>query len=194
MARFGFHAIVGMACLLVAACASRGAPEDATMEYLETWRGLRAQGVPFPAGSDSERQALDRFGHLFEDLKAPDLDERVRAVYAEGAWFNDTLKTVEGVDGLARYLGHTADALESGGVEILDVAASDGDYYVRWEMTLRFAKIARGETHRSVGVSHLRFDEEGKVVLHQDFWDSTSGLFEHVPGLGWLLRQAKNRI
>lgn len=194
MARFGFHAIVGMACLLAAACASRGAPEDATMEYLETWRGLRAQGVPFPAGSDSERQALESFGRLFEDLKAPDLDERVRAVYAEDAWFNDTLKTVEGVDGLARYLGHTADALESGRAEILDVASSNGDYYVRWEMTLRFAKIARGETHRSVGVSHLRFDEEGKVVLHQDFWDSTSGLFEHVPGLGWLLRQAKSRI
>lgn len=47
---------------------------------------------------------------------------------------------------------------------------------------------------RSVGMSHIRFDADGKVILHQDFWDSTGGLFEHVPGLGWMLRSVKSRL
>lgn len=43
-------------------------------------------------------------------------------------------------------------------------------------------------------MTHIRFDSEGKVILHQDFWDSTGGLFEHVPALGWMLRRAKKRL
>ena len=43
-------------------------------------------------------------------------------------------------------------------------------------------------------MSHIRFGADGKVVLHQDFWDSSGGLFEHVPGLGWMLRKAKARL
>jgi len=186
--------LVAVLSLTVAACASAPEPEDPTMGYLEEWRRLRAEGAPFASGSVAERAALERFRELFEDFKGVDFEARLRAVYAEDVWFDDTLKTLRGRDAVVRYFAKTADALESGSAEILDVATSDGDYYVRWEMRLRFARLDRGTTHRSVGVSHLRFDREGKVVLHQDFWDSSRGLFEHVPGLGWLLKQAKRRL
>jgi hypothetical protein len=164
------------------------------MEYLDTWRRLQAEGAPFPARSASESRAIARFQELLADFKAPGLAERAREVYAAGAWFNDTLKTVRGGEAIGRYLAKTAAALESGTVEFLDVAGSDGDYYLRWQMSLRFTRLDPGKTHRSVGMTHLRFDGEGRVLLHQDFWDSTSGLFEHLPGLGWLLRQAKRRL
>jgi len=164
------------------------------MDYLGEWRRLQAAGMPFPAGSDTERAAVDRFRRLFEDFKAADFETRLRSVYAPDVWFDDTLKTLRGQEAVVSYFAKTADALESGSAEVLDVASSNGDYYVRWEMRLRFARLDRGTTHRSVGISHLRFDREGRIVLHQDFWDSSRGLFEHVPGLGWLLRQAKRRI
>ena len=60
--------------------------------------------------------------------------------------------------------------------------------------TIRFKRLAGGEDTRSVGMTHVRFDSAGKVVLHQDFWDSTGGFFEHVPVLGWMLRRVKNRL
>ena len=34
---------------------------------------------------------------------------------------------------------------------------------------IRFKRFARGEETRSVGMTHVRFDSAGKVVLHQDF-------------------------
>jgi hypothetical protein len=61
-------------------------------------------------------------------------------------------------------------------------------------MTIRFKRFARAEDKRGVGMTRVRFDSEGKVLLHQDFWDSTGGLFELVPMLGWMLQQAKKRI
>jgi hypothetical protein len=61
-------------------------------------------------------------------------------------------------------------------------------------MRLRFLKLAGGEEKRSIGMSHVRFDADGRVELHQDFWDSAAGLWEHVPGLGGLLKLAKRRL
>jgi hypothetical protein len=46
----------------------------------------------------------------------------------------------------------------------------------------------------TIGMTHLRFDSEGKVVLHQDFWDSTRGIFEHVPVMGAGIRLVKKRL
>jgi len=164
------------------------------MTYLETARRLAAEGPPFDQGSAAERAAVDRFRALLSDFKAPDFRERVRDVYAEETFFDDTLKTIRDAAEVERYLAASADAVEVGTVEFLDLVVSNGDYYFRWEMTLEFKKIAKGETHRSVGMTHVRFDRDGKVVLHKDFWDSTNGLFEHVPGLGWALRRAKARL
>ncbi len=164
------------------------------MEYREKLAELQAAGPALAPGSAGEREAVERFQALLSDFKAPGFAEGIREVYAEDAWFNDTLKTVRGVDALVEYLTESAAAVESCTVEFLDLAAQNGDYYFRWAMDIRFKKIARGKTTRSIGMSHIRFDADGKVVLHQDFWDSAGGLFEHVPAVGWMIRRIKKRL
>jgi len=164
------------------------------MEYLEILRTLAAKGAALEPGSDEERRAIERFQNLLSDFKAPDFRARIREVYAEDVFFNDTLKTVRGVEEVEEYLAASAEAIDKGTVEFEDLVADGGNYYFRWVMTLRFQRFARGEDKRSVGMTHVRFDGAGKVVLHQDFWDSTGGLFEHVPVLGWMLRRAKKRL
>ena len=164
------------------------------MEYLQTLRSLAAEGTVLEPDGETEREAIERFQNLLSDFKAPDFRHRIREVYADEVFFNDTLKTVRGVDQVEEYLVASGEAIDMGTVEFLDVVGKDGDYYFRWLMTLRFKRLARGEEKRSIGMTHIRFDAEGKVVLHQDFWDSTAGLFEHVPVLGSVLRQAKKRL
>ena len=188
--------VVALTLTFSAGCATvpRDGAEANWMEYLETQRSIESEGTPFAAGSEEERRSVERFQKLLSDFKAPDFEEQIREVYAEDAFFNDTLKTVRGVDAIEEYLVATAEAVERGTVEFLDVVGGNGNYYFRWSMTIRFKQIARGEDKRSVGMTHVRFDSEGKVLLHQDFWDSTGGLFEHVPMLGWILRRAKERL
>lgn len=186
---------IGLALLLSACSAApRGATRDAWQEYLETVRRQQEAGATLEPGSEEERLAVARFQDLLSDYTAPDFASRIGDVYADDAFFNDTLKTLHGAAEIEEYFVATAAALERGTVEFVDLAAGDGDYYFRWVMTVRFKRLARGEDVVSAGMSHVRFDAAGKVVLHQDFWDSTGGLFEHVSGLGWLLRRAKARL
>ena len=182
--------------LLTAACsaAPRGAAQDAWREYLDVHQRLRSAGGTLEAGGDEERQAIERFRALMSDLKAPGFASEIRDVYAEGVFFNDTLKTLRGVSEVEEHLIETAAALDSATVEFLDLTGRGGDYYFRWVMTTRSPKLAKGQEILSVGMTHVRFDAAGRVVLHQDFWDSTGGLFEHAPGLGWLLRRTKQRL
>lgn len=164
------------------------------MEYLKAVERLEAQGAPLEPGSEPERQAIERFRDLLSDFKAPDFREQIHEVYAEEVFFDDTLKTVRGVDAVEEYLVASADAVERATVEFVDLVASNGNYYLRWVMTIRFQRFARREEKRSVGMTHVRFDGDGKVVLHQDYWDSARGLWDHVPAIGWVLRRAKNRL
>lgn len=61
-------------------------------------------------------------------------------------------------------------------------------------MDIQFRKLKKGEVTRSVGMSHIRFDRDGKVTFLNDYWDSTSGFFEHVPVVGWLIGKVKDRV
>jgi len=77
---------------------------------------------------------------------------------------------------------------------MLDVARSDSDYYLRWKMVFRAPKLRRGEPIETIGMTQARFDNEGRVTLHQDYWDSSAGLYEHLPGLGGLIQAIQRRL
>ena len=182
--------------LLTTACstAPRGTGQEDWREYLSTLERLRSSGEQLTPGGEEERRAVEAFQDLLSDYTAPDFVARIGEVYAEDVFFNDTLKTVRGLAEVEEHFAKFADTVDVGTVEFLDLTAEDGDYYFRWAMTVRAPKLAKGEEVLSVGMSHVRFDSRGKVVLHQDFWDSTGGLFEHTAALGWLLRRAKQRL
>lgn len=118
----------------------------------------------------------------------------VRDVYAQDAYLNDTLKEHHGIDDIEAYFVKTADAVEQTTVEVVDVASSNGNYYVRWIMNITFKDLNDGEMTSSIGLTHLRFNTEGKVVFHQDYWDSASGFFDYVPVIGRLVRWVRTKI
>jgi hypothetical protein len=187
----------GVAVLVsLTGCATAPVAEqkEIPMEYLKVLERLEADGAPLAPGSEPERRAIERFQVLLGDFKAPDFRERIREVYADEVFFDDTLKTVHGVDAVEEYLVASAAAVDRATVEFVDLVATNGNYYFRWVMTIRFQRFARGEEKRSVGMTHVRFDAAGKVVLHQDYWDSARGLWDHVPAIGWMLRRAKSRL
>ena len=135
-----------------------------------------------------------RFGGLFSSLTEDTVSDQVRDVYALDAYLNDTLKEVRGIDSICDYLIDSGKAVHSCEVQIEDLARSQEDYYVRWTMEIKFKKLKKGQVCRSEGISRLRFNRDGKIVYHQDYWDSAGGLFEHIPFLGLLIRLVKKRV
>lgn len=166
------------------------------MEYLDVLeRCKRELPQAFARGSDAEKDALTRFGRFFADFSPNKIEHLLDQTYAPDIWFNDTLKTVHGRDSLRSYLKHSAEAVQSCRVEVLDTLSNDqGDYFIRWTMVIRFRRFKPNQDTQTIGVSHVRFNREGLVTLHQDYWDSTAGLFEHVPLLGAGIRAIKRRV
>jgi len=148
-------------------------------------------GHQFAPESPEEKAAIARFSNFFGNLNEESAVELTRQTYAEPIFFYDTLKTITNLSELEEYFLETAQNTESVQARVLDVARSNGDYYLRWEMDIQLKKFRRGETLRSVGMTHLRFNPDGKIILHHDYWDSTEGFFQHVPVLGGVIRYIK---
>lgn len=142
---------------------------------------------------DPERleAALAGVREYFGDVTRASVRELTAQVYAPDAYLNDNLAAVRGADAIETYF---LDAIESADVlrlEFLATAVDGIDVYVRWRMHMEVPALNRGEPMISYGMSRFRFDEAGRVLLHKDFWDSASGLFEHVPVLGRVLRHLR---
>ena len=153
------------------------------------------QNVQGPArGSASERAAINRFENFLAHLDEKTAREDTEKVYAPDAFLNDTLKTLHGSPAIRDYFIKTAQGLDSMTVTFDDLAVSGKNYYFRWTMETRMKHLARGKTIRTIGVTLVRFDPQGRVLIHQDFWDSAQGVWDHVPILGTVIRWIQAKI
>ena len=146
------------------------------------------------AGSAAEQVALDRFVDFVSEMSPATMRQKVSQVYATDAYFNDTLKEIVGAEVIEEYMVGSMEATESVQVVVDDIAGTGGEYYVRWTMDIRFKKYNDGKIARSVGISHLRFNASGKVVLHKDYWDAAGGLYEYLPLVGSMIRWIKGQL
>ena len=131
---------------------------------------------------------------LFGDFKAGTTEEVIRQLYAETFYFNDTFKTFGHIDELLEYMPETADATEVTTVEVIDVAKSDTDYYLRWVMHMKFSAAGKKIDSKSIGMTQLRFNEEGKIILHQDYWDGAEGFYSRLPIVGFFVNYVQSRL
>ena len=174
--------------LSFAGCRSLEKKSDSFADYVGAEKSI--PGVILPAGSESV--AVARFAHFYSNVTSDSVGAQIGSVYAENLFFNDTLKTLRTRSALESYFIKTAEHADAMKVTVVDVARSGANYYVRWTMEVRF-KGARDSVF-TIGMTQLRFNEQGLIVFHQDFWDSTAGFFEHLPVLGSAIRWIKSKI
>ena len=153
----------------------------------------KTAGSPAP-GSPEEKAAIERFETFIADLSTTSVKADIRKVYAPALFFNDTLKTIRDVDTLEKYFLTTDDAMSSYGLKVEQTISTPDGVFVRWRMDVVFRRFLKGQVQSSIGISHIRFDKEGRVIYHQDYWDSGSALFEKIPVLGAGIRAVKRRI
>lgn len=147
-----------------------------------------------PGVATISAEPVERFKALYGDLKGERLGERIDAVYADTLYFNDTLHTFRNRQALRQYLEKTAARVDSISVSVDRVLVDGTDVWLNWRMQTRVRALGRTMKADTIGMSHLRFDADGRVILHQDYWDSTEGLFVHIPFLGGLVRWTRNRL
>jgi hypothetical protein len=148
-----------------------------------------------PADPKVEANAnIQAFVNLYNQLETINLADNVTKAYAEKLYFNDTVVTLHDRQALQKYLQHTQEALDSMQFEVLDTYEKNNDVLVRWSMRTQFTILGQQRDVHSIGISHLRFDSDGKIIVHQDYWDSTQGFYQHIPIIGELLRWIKSGL
>lgn len=79
-------------------------------------------------------------------------------------------------------------------VTVDDTVSSGNDHYVRWTMVFTAPKLNGGKPVESVGMSHVRFNSAGQVIMHQDFWDSGTNIYGQLPVLGGVIESIRKRF
>ena len=168
-------------------------PADLLLAYREALAATDPSRHPgVTPGSAAESAAVDRFVDFYKVFSAGAIRAKVRNVYAESAYFRDPFHEVSGIDAIETYFVNSTGAVEECTFDIQDVVGLRGNYYVRWIMHLKTRRDPQNPIE-AVGVTHVRFDANGKVVFHQDYWDGGT-VYERVPFVGWLIGKIKERI
>jgi len=176
-----------LALALLAGCSQTRQPG-----YADAYRAAlpRYQGT-----TDITEAMTDRFVVFFSQEQAPGGETPDPAtLYGEPLYFSDTLLTTEDREAALAHLRRMHDSTESLEVTVLDRLVDGQDAYLIWQMTAVFTPVSGSVTSNSIGVTHLRFDTDGRIILQQDFWDSAAGLYQHVPVLGGLIGAVQGRF
>lgn len=136
---------------------------------------------------------LDRFMAVFSDFTPDAVRGAAAEAYADDAYFNDGFAELEGSRAVAAYFERTAAATASIDVNIEDRVVAGGEVYLRWVMTFTTSG-RRGKTIVAPGMTHLRFDGDGRILYHRDYWDASGALAEFVPLMSPILRAVRNRL
>ncbi len=175
----------------------RNSAANQSAESVATYQKYMGKAIAFgsvAAGAD-EDAALERFKGFLKGIgDARFIKENTLKVYSSDAFLDDTLVIHHGAAAIEEYFVRTAGSMTSCEVTIDDVCKSGADFYVRWTMVFAAPALSGGEPVHSVGVSQVRFNREGRVAFHQDFWDSGKNFFAHLPVAGGVTGFIRKRL
>ena len=132
-----------------------------------------------------------RVKQFFETLSPADV-ARLGDIYAPQAYFKDPFNEVQGSVAIARIFEHMFVQVQAPSFIVREAVAQGDDAFLTWDFVFRSGRLGRGEQVIR-GASHLKFDADGRVKYHRDYWDAAEELYEKIPLLGGLMRFVKRR-
>ncbi|WP_049629995.1 nuclear transport factor 2 family protein [Cellvibrio sp. pealriver] len=115
-------------------------------------------------------------------------------VYSDDIQFRDPLHALNGLSNLTEYLSGMMDDLLECRFEFHHSMElpERGEALLFWTMHYRHKKLAGGKQLELTGNTHLLFKD--KVYYHRDYFDAGSLLYEHLPVMGFAIRQIKKKV
>ncbi|WP_411827181.1 nuclear transport factor 2 family protein [Luteolibacter sp. AS25] len=174
--------------ILIPACAPKPDTAARVSEYRE------ALSVKNGTEDDNPR-AIRNFCNFLQKIGDKKyIEENTSKVYAPDAYLNDTLVTHRGPEEIKAYFLETSETMETYEVTIDDTVSSGQEHYIRWTMIFTAPALNGGKPVESIGISHVRLNPAGQVVMHQDFWDSGTNIYGQLPVLGGMIETIRRRF
>jgi steroid delta-isomerase len=136
---------------------------------------------------------LDNLIDFYQTL-TPESVARFDEFYADNAYFKDPFNEVRGLPAIERIFTHMFSQVAEPRFVITGQVVDAGGAMLVWEFYFRVRRWGRAEAMILRGVSHLKFDEAGKVNFHRDYWDTAEELYMKLPVLGTLMRGLRKAL
>ena len=140
-----------------------------------------------PSDSDVSAAAVQRLVGFYESL-APENLSQLGDYYAADAFFKDPFNDVRGVPAIAQIFAHMFATLDQPRFAVTQHIVQGDQAFLGWEFRFRMRRW-RPQVEQCIhGATLVRFDAQGRVALHRDYWDAAQELYEKLPVLGGLMR------
>jgi steroid Delta-isomerase len=139
----------------------------------------------------SER--LDALAQFFTTLSQESLPQ-LRDFYAADAFFKDPFNEVQKVADIEHIFSEMFVSLHAPKFVIHSQIAQGNEAFLIWDFHFRIKKYQPNLEQKIRGSSHLKFDEQGRVNYHRDYWDAAEELYEKLPLIGIIMRFMKRRV
>lgn len=138
------------------------------------------------ADSAARLQAVVQF---FESLSLESA-RQLGQIYAADAFFKDPFNEVRGLPAISHIFSHMFSQVDNAHFVVTTRIAQGDTAFLTWDFRFRMKRFST-EEQCIRGATHLRFDADGRVNFHRDYWDAAEELYEKLPVLGSFMRLLK---
>jgi hypothetical protein len=131
---------------------------------------------------------------VFYNEFSPASVSRFPEFYSDNAYFKDPFNEVRGLPAIQRIFTHMFGQVAEPRFVVTEKVVDQNGAMLVWEFYYRVRLWGKGEAQVMRGVSHLRFDVEGKVNYHRDYWDAAEELYMKLPAIGPLMRGLRRML
>lgn len=140
----------------------------------------------------SIQTVLENYKTLFENLTPDTLKHEFSNIFDPQVYFKDPFNEVRGLSDLQRVFSHMFSQLHEPEFRIHHTAGADKTGYLEWRFYFKLKP--QGEMQQINGMSKILINEQDKVMVHMDYWDSGEYVYQKVPILGRLVKLVAKRL
>ena len=145
-----------------------------------------------PADQLDHTHSTDNVVQFFSML-TPAALAQLGTYYTADASFKDPFNEVRGLPAIQHIFEHMYVALDNPHFVVTDRVVQGNQCFLVWDFKFRFKRFDTRTEQTVRGTSHLRFEADGKINYHRDYWDAAEELYEKLPWVGGLMRWLKKR-
>ena len=139
---------------------------------------------------ENNREYVKKYISAYESLSINNLDT-LKNTFANDIVFEDPFNKVYGKEAVIKIFSEMFKKIDNPNFQILELSyAQNFDQklivYLKWILNGKFKRNKKSFAIK--GVSEVKFNDQGKVVKHIDYWDSMTQLIIHLPYVGRLVK------
>ena len=139
---------------------------------------------------ENNKEFVKKYISAYESLSINNLDT-LKNTFTNDIEFEDPFNKVNGKEAVIKIFSEMFDKIDNPKFQILELSYAQNfdkklTVYLKWILNGKFKRNKKSFAIR--GVSEVKFNDQGKVVKHIDYWDSMTQLIIHLPYVGSLVK------